>query len=194
MPSPLSDTQISAAVREILEDHGFERGKLPEEWQEKDRSAFVFEDEYSIVGVVLYASCDELIKEWPDDQGTLSEQITEYIGRGEAKASDGYLVLLTSGLAEDGHLEPITRIRYDTSHLRKLVATGDSLVHAGSVATALRPVLPLDIDQRDDVPSSGLDELPSLLDLPEEATQGLIDAYRDQIPLLEALHQYTQNP
>ncbi|WP_263788819.1 hypothetical protein [Salinibacter grassmerensis] len=189
----LKDTQVLAGVREVLHENGFERGETPSEWGTKDRSAFVFEDEYSIVGAVLYSTCDELIHDWPHDQDALSSKISEHFGRGEAKSSDGYLVLMTSGLPEDEQREALTRIRYDTSRLRKLVATGEDLSHKNDIAKLLLPVLPLEIGGSDDVPSSGLDELPSLLDLPEEATRVLIDAYREQAPLLEALHDYTQN-
>lgn len=192
MPS-LSDTQISAGVREVLRENDFEPREPPEEWRKKERSAFVFEDEYSIVGIVLYATCDELINEWPNDQGALSSNISEYVGRGEAKSSDGYLVLLTSGLPEAEQGEALTRIRYDTSRLRKLVATGEDLSRKNDVENILRPILPLEIGGRNDIPASGLDELPSLLDLPEEATRTLVDAYREQTPLLEALHEYTRN-
>ena len=193
MSSSISDTQISAGVRKVLVDNGFTEGDPPDEWRKKDRSAFVFEDEYSIVGVVLYATCGELISEWSEDQGALSSKITEYIGRGEAKSSDGYLVLLTSGLPEDEQREAITRIRYDTFRLRKLVATGKDLSNISDVENALRPILPLQIGSAEASHSFGLDDLTRLLDLPEEATKRLVDAYRDQDSLLEALHEYTQN-
>lgn len=190
---PLSETEIVAGIREVLRDSGFVPGEPPDEWRERERSTFVFEDEYSIVGVVLYADCDELIEKWADDQGALSSKISEYIGRGEAKSSDGYLVLLTNGLPQAEHREDLTHIRYNTSRLRKLVATGEDLSELGNIDSVLQPVLPLRISSVDDAPSSGLHKLVSLLDLPEEATKKLIGAYWDQTPLLEALHQYTQN-
>ena len=191
--SSLSDTQISAGVRKVFHENGFEPGESPGEWRTKDRSAFVFEDEYSIVGVVLYATCDELIYEWPHDQDALSSKISEYVGRGEAKSSDGYLVLMTSGFPKNEQREVLTRIRYDTSRLRKLVATGEDLSRKNDIVSVLRPVLPLEIGDHGDIPSSGLDELRSLLDLPENATRKLVGAYREQTPLLEALNEYTQN-
>ncbi len=189
----LNETQIAAGTKDVLRENGFVSGELPEEWHERERSAFVFEDEYSIVGVVLYATCEELINEWAKDQGALNSKISEYIGRGEAKSSDGYLVLLTSGLPEEKHREDLTRIRYNTSRLRKLVATGEDLAELGDIENALQPVLPLQISSANEVRSSGLYKLPSLLGLPEEATEGLVEAYWDQTSLLEALHQYTQN-
>jgi len=52
--------------------------------------------------------------------------ISENIGHAEWKAWDGYLVLLTPGLApsEEANIEAV---RYDTTRLRKLVATGEDL-------------------------------------------------------------------
>lgn len=191
--SSLSDTQITAGVEELLQESGFTSGEIPNEWHEKERSAFVFEDEYSIVGVVLYANCDELIEEWANDQGALSGKISEYVGRGEAKSSDGYLVLLTSGLPEENQREALTRIRYDTSRLRKLVATGEDLSALSDIENILQPVLPLQVSSGDGVSSSGLDKLPDLLDLPEKPTKKLVDAYWDQASLLEALHTYTKS-
>lgn len=118
----LSETQISAHAREVLKEGGYELRVPPQDWEERD-GAYLFEDPYSVVGLVVYGTCDELIYKWPEDQGTLSSAISEHIGQGEAKAAEGYLVLLTSGRpAKDDH-ETLTKIRYDTSHVRKLGRT-----------------------------------------------------------------------
>ena len=83
-------------------------------------------------------------------------------------------------------------MRYNTSRLRKLVATGDDLKLSSDVERVLRLLLPLyseDISLRQ---NSALDLLPGLLAaqmIPENVTRILIDAFKKQAPLLEQLHQ-----
>ncbi len=188
----LSETQISAHAREVLKEGGYELRVPPQDWEEREE-AYLFEDLYSVVGLVVYGTCDELIYKWPEDQGTLSSAISEHIGRGEAKAAEGYLVLLTSGRpAQDDH-ETLTKIRYDTSHVRKLVATGETLQMKSDVERALRPLLPLRVEQSRSEMASGLRELPKLLDVDTEATEALIEAYQEQTSLLEALQNYIRS-
>jgi len=188
----LSETQISAHAREVLQEGGYELRVPPQDWEERNE-AYLFEDLYSVVGLVVYGTCDELIYKWPEDQGTLSSAISEHIGRGEAKAAEGYLVLLTSGRpAQDDH-ETLTKIRYDTSHVRKLVATGETLEMKNDVERALRPLLPLRVEQSRSEVSSGLGQLQELLDVNPKATGALIEAYQEQTSLLKALKKYVRS-
>jgi hypothetical protein len=117
--------------------------------------------------------------------------ISQYVGQGESKSWDGYLVLLTPGLAPSEDVE-IEAVRYNTNRLRKLVATGDDLRSPTDVERVLRPLLPLGQDRTNLSQESALDLLPKLLaeqGIPKETTQLLVDAFREQSPLLERLHQ-----
>jgi len=140
-PAPLTQTDLIAASSSVLEAGGYEpiRDGFPE-WS--TISTRLFEDEYSVVGVAVFATCAELLSSWADLQGSLVDVISRNVGRSESKAWDGYLVLLTPGLAPSGDVA-IEEIRYDTSRLRKLVSTGEDLVSAGDVERLLRPLLPL---------------------------------------------------
>lgn len=151
----------------------------------------LFEDEYNVVGIVVFDTCAELLRTWPDHQGSLVDLISRHVSQGESKTWDGYLVLLTPGLAPSGDRE-IVAIRYNTTRLRKIVATGDDLRTATEVERVLLPLLPLDQDQVRLTTGSVLDILPKLLadkGIPEETTRLLVEAFRDQSPLLERLHK-----
>lgn len=150
----------------------------------------LFEDRYNIVGIVVFGTCGDLLKEWPDRQASLVDVISSHVGRAESKSWDGYLVLLTPGLAPSETAE-LDAVRYDTTRLRKLVATGDDLATSTDVERVLRSLLPLADEQVHVSQESTLDLLPKVLaerGISEEVTQILINAFREQLPLLEELH------
>jgi hypothetical protein len=122
----------------------------------------------------------------------LVEVISQKIGHAESKAWDGYLVLLTPGMAPSGDLD-IDTIRHDTSRLRKLVATGETLNTPGDVNRMLKALMPL-ADQEVFITSeSTLDLLPDLLadhGVDRETTRVLVEAFTADEPLLERLHQH----
>lgn len=190
----LNTTQLVGSVKEILQNAEYRRVELiPEEWSEVN--AFVFEDKYSIVAVVVYETCSALLEHWRHDQGTLVRLISKHVSRGEAKAAEGYLVLLTGGRARPEDQEEITEIRYDTSRVRKLVSTGQELEVKNDVKIALSPLLPLGENLTDVRSTSALNELPEMLDgkIPKGATLALIEAYDEQKSLMEALNGYLHN-
>jgi hypothetical protein len=99
-------------------------------------------------------------------------------------------VLLTPGLAPS-ETDAIEGVRYNTTRLRKLVGTGDDLKLPTDVERVLRPLLPLHPERASLGQESALDLLPKLLaaaEIPEEITRVLVDAFRQQSPLLEQLH------
>jgi hypothetical protein len=127
-------------------------------------------------------------------QGALVDVISRHVGAQESKSWDGYLVLMSPGIAPS-ESAAIEQVRYDTTRLRKLVATGTDLKAAGDVERVLRPLLPLRQEQVEVGRGSVLDLLPKLLkdrSIPEEVMQILVDAFRDQSSLLERLHQRSQ--
>lgn len=187
----LTPTDILAAASSYLTEGGYRQvedvalGELP------GGNARLFEDVYGIVAVVVYDTWRDLSASWPEAQATLVELISKYVGRGEAKAWDGYLVVFTpSVLSAEARLEAET-IRYDTSRVRKLVAAGDQLGTLSDVERALLPLLPLEAYVALEEHESVLERLPELLarrDLPEGAVRSVIQAFAEQLPLVEHIH------
>ena len=185
-----TSTDLIAAASQTLIDGGYRQiGRKFQEWD--TQTSRLFEDEYGVVGIVVFDTCAELIQTWPDVQGTLVDVISRYVGKGESKSWDGYLVLLSPGIAPS-RSAVIEDIRRNTTRLRKLVATADELKSPLDVERVLRPLLPLPRERANIAQESALDLLPRLLaeqKIPEDVTRVLVEAFREQSPLLERLHQ-----
>jgi hypothetical protein len=184
-------TDLIAAATQVLLEGGYRQinGRFPD-WSTP--TSRLFEDEYSIVGIAIFDTCKELLQTWPDVQAVLVDVISRHVGSQESKSWDGYLVLLTPGVAPS-ESEALETVRYDTTRLRKLVATGDDLKLPTDVERVLRPLLPLRSERANLGQESPLDLLPRLLaaqhNIPEGVTRVLVDAFRQQSPLLEQLHR-----
>jgi hypothetical protein len=188
--SGFTSTDLIAIASQVLAVGGYQqiRGRFSE-WDTS--TSRLFEDEYNVVGLVVFDTCGELLRAWPDLQGSLVEVISRHVGQGESKSWDGYLVLLTPGFgaSEDAEIEGV---RYNTTRLRKLVATGDDLQNPTDVERVLRPLLPLGQERLKQSQESALDLLPKLLanqGIAEETTRLLVEAFREQSLLLERLHE-----
>lgn len=183
-------TDLMAAAAKTLTDGGYRQVELRMPGWDTPTSR-IFEDEYNVVGVTIWETCAELLESWPDAQGDLVSVISKYVGREDSKSWDGYLVLLSPGLASSEGTQ-LDTIRYNTTRLRKLVAVGDDLQEPSDVGRVLRALLPL-AEAHDELKTqSALDLLPRLLkerDIEEETTNLLIETFREQGPLLERLHQ-----
>lgn len=191
---PPTSTDLIAAASSVLESGGYQpiRKGFPE-WS--TTSVRLFEDAYNVVGLAVFDTCGELLRSWADLQGSLVDVISQRVGRAENKAWDGYLVLLTAGVAPSGD-SGIETIRSDTTRLRKLIATGDDLSTAGDVERLLRPLLPLRRELGSIGQHSALDLLPDLLaehGIDRGTTKLLVDSYIDQKPLMEALYRVRGN-
>ena len=186
----LTSTDLIAAASQLLINGGYQQiSRRFEKWDTS--TSRLFEDEYNVVGIGVFDTCGELLRAWPDLQGSLVDAISSHVGRGEAKSWDGYLVLLTPSVApsENARLEAV---RYNTTRLRKLVATGDDLQRPTDVERVLRRLLPLGPESANLTQESALDLLPKLLadqGIPKDTTELIVDAFRKQSPLLERLHQ-----
>jgi len=184
-------TDLIAAASQVLLEGGYRQinGQFPE-WSTP--TSRLFEDEYSVIGIAIFETCKELQQAWPDVQAVLVDVISRHVGSQESKSWDGYLVLLTPGLAPS-ESEAIEAVRYNTTRLRKLVATGDDMKHPTDVGRVLQPLLPLRSERAGLEQESTLDLLPRLLathNVPQDVTRLLIDAFQKQSPLLEQLHQH----
>lgn len=187
---PMTATDLIAASSSVLEAGGYQpiRTGFPE-WN--TTTTRLFEDKYNVVGIAVFTTTTELLSSWADLQGVLVDVISRHVGQTESKAWDGYLVLLTTGIAPSGDAE-IEGLRYDTTRLRKLVATGEDLSTAGDVERLLRPLLPLRAAQGSISQGTALDLLPGLLlaqGINEKTTEVLVNAFIEQEPLMEALHR-----
>ncbi len=187
----LTSTDILAAATDALCSSGYARvGDTRESAQTP--SARLFEDPYGIVAVVVYETWEDLSSRWPDAQAWLVDVISKSMSSSEAKAWEGYLVLLTPSVVGTSAHTDADRIRYDTARVRKLVATGEELRNVGDVHRALLPLLALD-DVGVGKQESTLEMLPDLLSKkghPRRAVLVVVNAFRDQLPILEKLHDY----
>ncbi len=186
----LTVTDLIATASDTLAHGNYERitNRFPE-WE--TTSARLFEDTYNVVGLVAFDTCGELLRSWADLQGKLVDVISRHVGQGEAKAWDGYLVLLTHGLSPSTETD-IEAVRYNTTRLRKIVATGEDLRTTADIERVLRPLLPLGTSDAKVERTTVLDLLPSLLatqGIAQDATKTLVDAFREQASPLERLHK-----
>lgn len=189
----ISTTELLATTSKILEENGYKRAepKITSDWGMNN--ARVFEDNYGILLVVVYDTWQNLSAYWADAQSFLVELISDFVGSGDAKSWDGYLVLLTPNpIPKNSYLELI-RLRYDTTRVRKLIGTGEEIRTMADVKNVLMPLLPLGGEIASQFHESILDLLPSLISsngIPEEAVRTVINAFLAQRPILEDLHHY----
>ncbi len=190
---PLTATDIVAAASACLESGGYT--PVPElrlEWWPLP-SARVYEDPYSVVALLVYESWGELSSNWTDAQAALVELMSAHMTSDDPKSWEGYLVLLTPGVAPGEVYPSVADIRYDVSRVRKLIATGNELTQIGDVERTLLPLLPMQPPASAHGDASVLSLLPSLLagrDIDEGAVTAVIDAFIAQEPLVESLHNY----
>lgn len=184
----LTTTELIAAASSVLEQSGYVR--VDHALAEWPSSARMFEDPYCVVAVASFDTCEELLARWPDIQGDVVNALSIRWTPTDAKAWDGYLVLLSPSYAPSAQSE-LERIRYDITRLRKLLATGEELVTIADLERLLRPLLPLGTEESAAAPESALDLLPSFLSergISEEVTSVLIDAFTNQQSLMDTLH------
>ncbi|MGH2403880.1 MAG: hypothetical protein ACRDGN_05370, partial [bacterium] len=140
----LTSTDILAAAGEILVSHGYSRSSDAVALGAPLRNTRLLEDAYGIVAVVVYETWEDLVTRWPDAQGFLVDLISKHVSSADAKAWEGYLVLLTPAVIGMASRSDADRIRYDTTRVRKLLATGEELRTVSDVERVLLPLLPLD--------------------------------------------------
>lgn len=192
MSSSLTTTDIIAAATECLSSAGYSVVELDKTQAWTRRPARLFEDPYSVVGVVVFDTWADLSKGWGDAQAGLVESMSAYVGRTEPKAWDGYLVLFTPAILPREETARAQSIKYDTTRLRKLLATGSDLTTLAAVSDTLLPLLPVREHSPSGTQESALDALPRLLGkrgFEEETIRDMIRAFRDQRSLMDALHR-----
>jgi hypothetical protein len=189
----LTTTDLLAAVSDYLPGGGYQRIEEARRGEWPTESVRLFEDAYGIVAVVVYDTWGDLLSGWVDAQDALVRLISRHISKSDAKAWDGYLVLLTPGVMVSDTRNEATEIRYNTGRVRKLLAAGDDLKSLADVERALLPLLPLEPELEFEEQELVLNMLPSLLSrkgIPEDAVRVVIEAYSEQQALVERLHAY----
>jgi hypothetical protein len=194
MDDQLTTTEITGQVKRTLGDSGYDQHRDPSDrWDAPNR--LLYEDDYGIVGIVVYESISSLLNEWTTAQGALVHVMSEHVTRDQPKSSEGYLVLLTGDAPRESREhdvnQEINAIRYNTSRVRKLIGTGLSLNAVNDVKHVLNPLLPLDIHDDAQEEVSVLDLLPGLLadDVSKEITGAVVEAYRQLNSPIDALHE-----
>ena len=99
----LTRTEILAAADRVLVSSGYRR--LPETLEtEEALDGRAYEDVYGLVLVSVFDFVQNLMDNWHESQGSLVSLMTRFISAQEAKAWDGYLVLLTPEHHTPSHL------------------------------------------------------------------------------------------
>ena len=185
-----STSTIMGAARQTLIDGGFREVTQGRRWSTPNGA--VFEDPYTIVAVVVFETWHDLTANWKSDQGEFVDLISNGVAPGSAKFWDGSLVLITPAFLPHGAEPELSQIRYDTSHVRKIVGTGDVLPTLDDVKGVVQPLLPLPlIGTVATLDDPILDRLPILLEargIERLVGDRLVTAFRRNEPLLEALH------
>lgn len=189
----LTPTNLIAFATDFLEKNSYRFvGEAFKEWN--STTSRLFEDVYSVVGVVVFQTCADLIASWPKMQGSMVDVMSQKVGRLESKAWDGYLVLLTPGQALSS-IDTLDSIRNDTTRLRKLVATGDDLESLSDVERLLSALLPLAMNYQTAHPESVLHNLDVLLEkqgVSTSVTSTLVKAFLESRSPMEALHNLSE--
>jgi hypothetical protein len=155
--------------------------------------ARLFQNRYSVVMLATFETWENLVNTWPDYQSITVEAMSQFLRQGEAKAADGYLVLLTPSPVPAGQISEANQIRSDTSRLRKLLGTAEELRTISDVRKVLASLLPLSIRAGDGLEEGGLDALPRILQehgVEAAATKIAVDAFKANAPIMPRLHDF----
>jgi hypothetical protein len=198
MSASLADapTGLLAQASETLMASGYRRVDNAPSLVWPTTTARVFEDPFGVVAVAVFDTWEHLAASWPQAQAALVELLSASIAADQAKAWEGYLVLLTLGSA-GAERQQLDAIRYDVSRLRKLVADATELEELGALDRLLAPLLPLSGDPKlADEPPAPLDLLRAELHARGFATgavDSLLDAFEGQDSLVETLGRWRQS-
>jgi hypothetical protein len=188
----MTATDLLATASRCLEERGYRQADSGSVAHWPFSQSRLFEDQYGIVAIVVYETWGDLSLNWIDAQASLVDLMSQHMSTQDAKAWEGYLVLLTPSLTGRETSLEATRIRYDVSRVRKLVVTGNEIRTIADVETFLLPLLPLEVGPST-LPHSVLELLPNLLEvkgIPTAETRVVIDAFLEQKPIVESLHEY----
>jgi hypothetical protein len=189
----LTTTGLLAAAQNALLEANYTLVDVPIDHPSLSDRARILQNRYSVVMVATFETWETLVDAWPDYQNATVELMSLFLRQGDAKAADGYLVLLTPSPVPAGEMSRVNRIRSDTSRLRKLLGTADDLRTISDVRKVIAPLLPLFIRSGDGAGGSSLDSLPRILEqhgVEAAATRVVVDAFKANTPIMPRLHQF----
>ena len=195
MSESLTATSLLATVTELLLDSGYRQVSGSQIEANRLTDVRVFEDPYGVVVVVAWPTCNALLEEWARGQSLLIELISAHYSKHDSKAWDGYTVLMTPAEPTQKQALSLDHVRHDTSHARKIIATGVEIRTISDVAGTLATLLPLEIDSSVAVMPSILESLPEIVKdeyVPQKVVEDVVIAFADGTPLMEAIHRYTE--
>lgn len=189
---PFTTTTLVATASEVLLGASYRQVDRVRIGEWPAPGARVFEDPYSVAAVVGYETWADLAANWLDAQAALAALISTHFHREDAKAWEGYLVLMTpSVLPRESRLDALA-IRSNTTHTRKLLITGEDVQTLDDVERGLLPLLPLHADAVAQQQVSVLELLPDLLQrrgVRRDAVDAVISAFAEQQPPAERLYE-----
>ena len=146
------------------------------------------EDAASVVSVVVFEAWSQLEAEWREAQADLVDLLSRRLRRSAPKAWDGYLVLLCAGPPTDRNA--LSQIERDTTRVRKIVATGETLRTIKDVEGVLDILAPLEIPKDVAALEDVLDALPDLIGggVDPVLVRTVVEAFREMEAPLERLH------
>jgi hypothetical protein len=186
----LSVRALLVESRSLLTDGGYKFDEESSITGTLGELCFIAEDAFGVVLVVTYPTWSSLRENWRDAQAALVKLISEKLSKSNPKAWEGYLVILTPAVSGDERAED--EIRYDTSRVRKIVGTGESIRFISDVRDVLMPLLPLDASEAAALEGAGsvLDRLPGMLverNINRNVAATVVDAFKSDEPLLESI-------
>ena len=155
--------------------------------------ARLLQNRYSVVMIATFETWETLVETWPDYQNATVEAMSQFLRQGEAKAADGYLVLLTPNPVPVGQMSNANQIRSDTARLRKLLGTAEDLRTISDVRKVIASLLPLAVPPGDGSGDGSLDALPRILQqhgIEPAATEVVVAAFTANAPIMPRLHQF----
>lgn len=179
--------RVFAASGYVIKREGLDGLGLPAEL------CLLAEDPYSIVLVVAYAVWSDAVANWRSLQDAFVDAVSTRMTRNDPKAWDTYLVLLVPGELDPSQQSEAGTIRQDTSRARKLIAAGDDLNTLADVERAISSLLPLSSEaQLRDVtdPLTSLARQLQRRGIDQSAVSAVIEAFRQNKPLLDELHAH----
>lgn len=190
-PDALSLSAILALFEEQLAANGYETTRSPPALMPSDQCVLA-EDPYNVIAIIGFTTWAQLATQWPDAQSSLVELIASRLTKAAPKAWDGYLVLICESDAPDP--SEIAKIERDTTRVRKIVGTSQTLRTTRDALRLLDPFLPLPSATGTEAFDDILEMLPDIMrdEVPPEAVKVVIEAFRGLEPPLERLHEQSR--
>lgn len=193
MSTDLTLSAIIGQASKTLQEGGYRVVRTSELPLTINEFSLLAEDRFSIVVVTAYETVRELVDRWADVQADLVDYFGKRLSTADPKVWECYLVLLSPGATTSSQKSKIEQIRFDTRHIRKIVAIGSDLETTKDVSLALLPVLPMEKIEKLPERKSELEELPEMLahhGANPESVRVVVHAFNRQASIMQELHDY----